>query len=498
MNLLKLFIKKPEEKEVPAGKDQTDELLKRIELLEKNVASLRRENEDLRKEAQRVEKKQAEPELTEEQKTVFYLMENTPFNYFITGKAGTGKSTVLKYFMKHTKKKNVVVLASTGIAAVNVGGQTIHSFFRMNIGLQDTKNRASVIVPPGQKDIIAKTDMIIIDEISMVRADVMNMIDAKLKYCKNNQHPFGGCQVIAFGDICQLPPIVKDNAENLYIDEFFKTPHFYGANVTKTMTVVEMKNVLRQTDNEFIRFLNNVREGKVSDSELNTFNSKCIASVEKKYACPRIVLTNKRAAEINMNELSMLPSEMRVFEATIGDNAIQNGWDFPCEQTLSLKKGASVIIIVNDMERRYVNGTTGIVKEISDEAITVKCGTETFAIEKFVWEKRTYTYDHQTHNIKSEVTGWVKQFPLKLAYAITVHKSQGQTYNEVMIDFGEREAFASGQAYVALSRCRSLNGIHLSRPLKQKDIIIDRDAIEYLHKNSYSPKQAKEFIEIPF
>ena len=415
--------------------------------------------------------------LTKEQSTTFELLENTDKNYFVTGKAGTGKSTVLNYFRTHTKKKGVAVVSLTGSAALNVDGQTIHSLFRMDLEPQDTKSKSKVSTAPMVLDTLKAINVLIIDEISMVRADIMDMIDARLRLAKEKDIPYGGCQVIAFGDLYQLPPIATDRVEKEFIVNRYGTLFFFGAPAVKqTFKIVELVEVLRQKDNEFVKLLNNVRDGRISEQDVKYLNEHCGRNVPDD--CLRVVLTKDAAKTINMEKLAQINSKEYFYETELGGDSPPNKEDMPFDFELRLKVGARVMMTRNDTAMKYINGSIGTVTKLTKDSVGVQIAGKKYDIEQSVWTKKIY---HKVGGeLVSEVVGWAKQYPIRLAYAITVHKSQGQTYDNVVIDYSGKKAFAAGQTYVALSRCRTLSGIYLTRPLTLQDIYADKEVLEYM------------------
>lgn len=418
--------------------------------------------------------------LSEEQNKIVDLLENTNNNYFITGKAGTGKSTVLNCFRKTTKKTGVAVVASTGAAALNVDGQTIHSLFRMDLEPQDTWVKSKVKTNPAVLETIRAVNVLIIDEVSMVRADVMDMIDARLKLAKKNDLPFGGCQVITFGDLYQLSPIARDRMERMFIENRYGTLFFFGApEVKNTFQTVELNNVVRQTDQAFIRILNEVREGRISDNDIRLLNTRYTASGYPEDST-RVMLTNDAANRVNMDKLMRIESKEYQYETELGGNNPPAKEDVPFDFNLRLKVGARIMTTRNDPLRRFVNGSIGKVIKLSQDVIQIDINGNSYEIERQTWTKKVYTYNKETKQLEVEVVGWAKQFPLRLAWAITIHKSQGQTYDTVIIDYGNAKAFAAGQTYVALSRCRTLNGIYLTRPIEASDVYADREVLEYM------------------
>jgi ATP-dependent DNA helicase PIF1 len=410
-------------------------------------------------------------EMTPELSRAFDLMENTDEHLYITGKAGTGKSTLLQYFKQKTGKK-IVTLAPTGIAAINVGGSTIHSFFRFppHLITQDKIRRIR-----GKQELFAALDTVVIDEVSMVRADLMDGIDYSLRINRGRlKEPFGGVQLILVGDLCQLPPIVeKDLAE--YFKDTYEGPFFFSAEIIKEINpeVIELQKVFRQNDPEFVELLNKVRNNRIQPSDLRRLNErhgKDPASDKSRLAIT-LTSTNAQASEINLSHLDSLNAEEHVFDAIVQDDFDEKS--YPADKQLRLKRGAQVMMVKNDPNKRWVNGTLGVIQRLSNDLVEVSFpGGLTCAVEPLTWEKIEYEYDREEGRIEPVITGSFRQYPIKLAWAITIHKSQGKTFDEVIIDLGNG-AFAHGQAYVALSRCRSFEGIHLKTPIRHSDIILD-------------------------
>ncbi|MFH1504387.1 MAG: AAA family ATPase [Candidatus Omnitrophota bacterium] len=401
-------------------------------------------------------------------KDALELMENSKHHIFITGKAGSGKSTLLRYFKDITQKNNIT-LAPTGIAAVNVDGQTIHSFFSFPLG----------IIQPDQvkrlyhdkKNIIRNLDVLLIDEASMLRADMLDAIDYSLRLNGGKKDlPFGGVRIIMFGDIFQLPPIIKGDILQI-MKNYYDAPYFFNANVIDEINLkyVQLNRIYRQKDKQFIELLGRIRINECSAEDISLLNKRVRAvSADDNYIT--LTTTNNDAENINKSFLKTINSKEYRYTAVITKKFAPNS--YPTEMALCLKKGARVILLNNDKEKRWVNGTIAEIRELTDESIRIFVNGETYILEKFVWEKIRYTFDEDAQEIKEESAGSFKQYPIKLAWAITIHKSQGQTFEKVVIDIG-RGAFSPGQLYVALSRCRSLSGVVLKRPLKMSDVIVD-------------------------
>lgn len=415
-------------------------------------------------------------ELSAEQKRIFHLLNDDLVNAYITGKAGTGKSVLLQYFVENTNK-NVAVVAPTGVAALNVGGQTIHSFFKLPPELQDLEK---ITVDYKTKELLRHLDALVIDEVSMVRADLMEAMNLKLQLAKGNKLPFGGTQVIMFGDLYQLPPVVSDGELHRFFNHNYGGVYFFNAPIFKEFEyqVFELDQIFRQKDKEFVDILNAIRTGNITDKVLEELNLRTKAELP---STGFITLAghNATVSAINHNKLAELEGKEFVYIAEILGNISEK--NFPTEKELKLKVGAQVMILKNDKQKppRWVNGTLGIVTKLADDLIRVNIDGVEHTIQKEAWDSIRYYYDPEKRKIEKEVVSTFKQFPLRLAWAITIHKSQGQTYQSVAIDLSER-AFASGQTYVALSRCQSLEGLYLLAPVKVEDVIVDQDIIKFM------------------
>ncbi|MCK9578083.1 DEAD/DEAH box helicase [bacterium] len=390
-------------------------------------------------------------------------------NIFLTGKAGTGKTTFLRYFRSITDK-NVVVLAPTGVSAVNIQGQTMHSFFKFHPGI--TENDIKKVYYK-DRDIYKNIDILIIDEISMVRSDFFDCIEKFLRI--NGPEPgkiFGGIQVIITGDLYQLPPIVQKEEEIIF-ELVYKSPYFFDSNSFKkgNFSMVELKKVYRQTDHDFIRILDLLRTCKLSDEHLEKINSRVcdyVSSDENNGIV--LVTTNYAADKINYDKLCCIENEERCFKGYIDGEFKIN--ELPTAQNLFLKEGAQVMLLNNDSKGRWINGDIAKIIRIEEDQIRVMFEDGTFDdVSKYKWEKVKYSLD-ENGKIRSEIIGSFTQIPIKLAWAVTIHKGQGKTYEKVFVDFGNG-TFASGQAYVALSRCRSLEGVRLRKPLCYDHLLVD-------------------------
>lgn len=422
-------------------------------------------------------------ELNEQFKKALDLMENTNKNVFITGKAGTGKSTLLQYFREKTNKK-IVVLAPTGVSALNVKGETIHSFFgfKPNVNLQSIKKLSS-----SQREVYKNLGTIIIDEISMVRADLLDCVDYFLRLNgKEKDKPFGGIQMIFIGDLYQLPPVVTSMEKKIF-EDYYKSEYFFDSNVFKeiSMEFIELEKVYRQRDEKFINLLNEIRRNIVREESLELLNSRVVKDFIP-YEDYVVYLTpyNNVASEINMEKLENLKGKK--YDWIAGINGDISEEYYPNDVILTLKKGAQVMMLNNDALGRWVNGSLGKVVGVKSEGI-IRVQFPDGRIEDvspYTWEVMHYIYDGERKTIDTEVIGSFTQYPLKLAWAITIHKSQGKTFDKVIIDLG-RGAFAPGQVYVALSRCTSFQGIFLKRPIKKKEIFVDKRIVDFLTKYQY-------------
>lgn len=416
------------------------------------------------------------------------LIANTNQSVFLTGKAGTGKSTFLRYVCE-TTTKNYVVLAPTGIAAVNVGGMTMHSFFKMplkpllpdDVDFSPMRIRKTLKYPKDKVKLIKELDLIIIDEISMVRADMIDFIDKVLRiYSGNMREPFGGKQLLLVGDVFQLEPVVTPDMRQL-LQRAYNQFFFFNARAFKEINIVsiELKKIYRQTDNRFISILDRIRINRATKEDISVINSRYNNRQTANKNDFVITLATRRDTVdvINEQHLNELESDEFVYEGQIsGTFPLQS---LPTSQNLTLKKGAQVIFIKNDKDGRWINGTIGRVEHCGVDTVTVELENgNSYIVEVAQWENMQYTYDEKEKRIKEVVLGTFSQFPLKLSWALTVHKSQGLTFNNIIIDFSGG-AFSSGQTYVALSRCTSLEGITLCQYISERDIIVNPAVVEF-------------------
>ena len=403
---------------------------------------------------------------------------------FLTGAAGTGKSTLLEHVKNQLDKKKMVV-APTGIAALNIGGTTINSAFRIGF---DTIPEITKSKDPRFGKLLKNLELLIIDEISMVRAPMLDAISNSLQIHRNNMEPFGGVSVLACGDLFQLPPVVKQHEENT-IYQKYDSVYFFDAHSFKEIedpTFFELTKSFRQEeDDEFYELLNNVRLGKDLESTIDKINARCYEPTIE--ADPFMTLTSRknRAEDINYHKLSLNDNHEEVIKSKEIGELKDN--DLPAPRELKIKKDAKVMFIKNDSDGRWVNGTVGVVTECLDKnkkCIKVKVAGKTHKVEREEWTKVKYTYDADSDEVLEEVVSSFKQFPIKLGWAVTIHKAQGLTLESCSVDLGSG-AFATGQAYVALSRCKTLDSLTLHQELKKSDALVDPD-IQDFHTKYFS------------
>ena len=413
---------------------------------------------------------------------------DTGCNIFLTGKAGTGKTTFLQT-LKETFPKRLVVTAPTGVAAINAGGVTLHSFFQLPFGPfvpGSETHRSQYRFSREKIDIIKNLDLLIIDEISMVRADLLDGVDNVLRRYRTSDEPFGGVQLLMIGDLFQLPPVVKDEDWRL-LEKHYASPYFFSStSLQKTeMVSIELLHIYRQADDRFITLLNQVRNGRLDANTLTALNQRHLPDFDpdKFSGCITLCTHNRQADTINAARLDALPREMHTFTAEIEGDFPDH--TFPTAATLVLKKGAQVMFVRNDLspEKRYFNGKIGTIIHISGKDIRIRCPEDDTVIdvEPVTWENIEYTLDRETLEIKENKIGTFSQYPLRLAWAITIHKSQGLTFDRAIID--ANAAFAYGQVYVALSRCRTLEGMVLSTPLSSTAVKADPAVLRFNEEN---------------
>ncbi len=412
-------------------------------------------------------------ELNKEKSEIFNIMENTNNNMFITGKAGTGKSYLLKYFRRVTKKK-VLYCAPTGIAALNIDGVTLHSAF----GYDNLKEDAEIKLSANKVVLFKNIDTLVIDEISMVRVDVFNQIDKILRMVSDNNQTFGGKQVIVFGDLFQLPPIAsKEEAE--YFADKYGGIFFFNSSVYEKGNFIfrELRDIFRQTNKEFIEILNDIRVGNISEKQIASLNKHYTKVVPRRVV--QVVPLKNEANRINMENINNLGGQLYNFDAEVltSEKEIKET-DYPCDFNLNLKVGALVMMITNDQEqKRWVNGTLGIISYLSPLMIKVTINGSEYEISPVTFNKYKCVYNRQEGKLEYVVESSVRQYPILLAYAITIHKSQGMTYQQIACNL--KSCFAPGQAYVALSRCANYDRLYLTEKIDAKSIITDNVVVNF-------------------
>lgn len=413
-------------------------------------------------------------ELSAEQAAVFETIEGTRDNVFVTGRAGTGKSTLLNHLSWNTSKQ-LVIAAPTGVAALNVGGQTIHSLFRLPIGViadHDIEQNGDL------RKLLNTIDTLVIDEISMVNADLLDAVDRSLRQARQRpQDAFGGVQLVLFGDPYQLAPVPGDADERAYFDDQYRSMWFFDAKVWNEteLRIFELNTIHRQHEEEFKAMLNAVRHGTVTAEIAERLNKTGARQVPTDDAIT-LATRNDTVNRINAAELAKLPG--RVLSAKAEITGDFGGRAYPADETLELKVGARVMFLRNDSDQRWVNGTVGTVRKIAS-TVFVEVDGEVHEVEPAIWEKYKYSYSAATKQLKRDIVAEFQQLPLRLAWAVTIHKSQGKTYDRAIVDLGHR-AFAPGQTYVALSRITELDGLYLTRPLRPSDIIVDENVRRFM------------------
>lgn len=413
-----------------------------------------------------------------------FIVEKTDMSLFLTGKAGTGKTTFLREVVRYTKKK-CIVLAPTGIAAVNAGAMTIHSFFQFGLGpfVQGViEPKSDFRINKSKLELIRHLQLLIIDEVSMVRADLMDHIDVELRRIRRNSKPFGGVQLLMIGDLQQLPPIAHGGEDEL-LRQYYKTLYFFSSAALKSMkySCIELKNVYRQTDRHFIDILNHARDCTLTSQDISDLNARYVPGFSPKPedGYIRLMTHNRQVDYVNETELEKLDNKPYTFVAAVTGTFPEES--YPTADSLTLKKGAQVMFIKNDPDRRFINGTLGEVKSIDKNSIAVRLAESgtIIDVEPMEWQNIRYQFDEESKEISSKQIGRFKQYPLKAAWAITVHKSQGLTFDKAIIDV--HAAFSPGQAYVALSRCRTLDGLVLSSPVSVSVFMRDNAVDAYMN-----------------
>ncbi|WP_373732230.1 ATP-dependent DNA helicase [Bacteroides heparinolyticus] len=420
------------------------------------------------------------------------LIQYTRQSVFLTGKAGTGKSTFLRHICNITKKKHVV-LAPTGIAAINAGGSTLHSFFKLpfypllpedpNLSLQRGRIHEFLKYTKTHRKLLEELELVIIDEISMVRADIIDAMDRILRvYSHNLREPFGGKQILLVGDVFQLEPVVKGDEREI-LNRFYPTPYFFSAKVFSQIDLVsiELQKVYRQTDKVFINVLDHIRNNTVNSSDLQLLNTRYGTQIEQSEADMYITLATRRdnVDYINDKKLAELPGEPVSLHGEIKGDFPESS--LPTSQELTLKPGAQIIFIKNDFDRRWVNGTIGVISGFDPMEETIYIITDDgkeVDVKRESWRNIRYKYNEEKKQVEEEELGTFTQYPIRMAWAITVHKSQGLTFSRVVIDF-TGGVFAGGQTYVALSRCTALEGIQLKKPVSRADIFVRPEIVSF-------------------
>ena len=426
--------------------------------------------------------------------TAWEFVEHTGTSIFLTGKAGTGKTTFLKT-VKERSSKRMIVVAPTGVAAINAGGVTIHSFFQLPLTpyVPGAAIRDRYDFSKEKRRIIRSVDMVVIDEISMVRADLLDAVDFVLRRYRDATQPFGGVQLLMIGDLQQLTPVVTPRDEEV-LRGYYSTPYFFGSKALQQINYVtiQLTRVYRQQDETFITILNHIRDGHPTPEDLSLLNRRCKPLFIPRPGDGYIRLTthNRMADSYNENELKKLPGRSIVFTAEVkGEFPSQN---YPAEERLTLKAGAQVMFIKNDASGRplYYNGRIGHITSISNDGITVRCpgDNEDIKVEQQEWENTRYVINPSTKVIEPQVQGVFRQYPLRLAWAITIHKSQGLTFEYAIIDAAR--SFAPGQVYVALSRCKSLEGLVLASPINEDGIINDGRVSDYISRQQRAAEES--------
>lgn len=422
----------------------------------------------------------------------------TNISVFLTGKAGTGKTTFLRHLRELTPKR-MVVLAPTGVAAINAQGQTIHSFFQLpfgpNVPGMETAESKRYSMSKEKKALIRSLDLLVIDEISMVRCDLLDAVDREMRKYRDRTKPFGGVQLLLIGDLQQLAPVAKDD-EWALLQPYYSTPYFFGSHALAQIpyVTVELKHIYRQQDADFIDILAHIRTNNVTSEVLQKLNQRYIADFTPPDGEGWIRLTthNNMANSYNQQKLEQLKGAAYTFSATVKGNFPE--FSYPTDEQLTVKVGAQIMFVKNDpsFEHEYYNGKIGVIEDFVEDTIVVRCSEDgsMIAVPRLTWENTKYVIDEETKEIRESVDGTFTQYPLRLAWAITVHKSQGLTFDHAVVDINH--SFAHGQVYVALSRCRTLKGLVLANPLNMRGVITDHSVNAYIDKELQEARSSAE------
>ncbi len=418
-------------------------------------------------------------EISNKFKELFKEIEKTKEHYFITGSAGTGKSTLIRYIRKNTKKR-VAVVAPTGLAALNVSGSTIHKFFHFSIHVQKENLQPTRISM--QKKLLNTLQMLIVDEVSMLRADLLDCMDYCLRINRNKKDiPFGGVQILFIGDLFQLPPVITNKEKSEFYKKY-KSEYFFDANVMQAIPLnfAELQYIYRQSSKNFISLLQKIRNSDLEYEDIELLNERYdpVYQYDSKEYFLTLTTTNQISDFINSKRLEELPGKIFIYNGKITGKFDEQY--LPNEICIQLKKNAQVMFTKNDPDGKFVNGTIGKIYDLDNENVWVQLEDgDIIEVQPMKWEQYDWVVDEETGELKEKVTGTYEQIPLRLAWAITIHKSQGLTFDKVVIDIG-RGAFAHGQLYVALSRCKTLEGIKLLRKITARDIIVDNRIHDFL------------------